>query len=232
MFNTNTTAFSTRPEWKCKIMFDGIDRPVYSSRHMSDRTAHTTTKERILDAAEDLMLEKSFHSVGLNEILTTVNVPKGSFYHHFASKEQFGVELLRHYMNQAYEHKAAWLQDRTQFPDALERILGYMEGGMAKFVENGCRPICLVVKLVGEVATFSDGMRQELADGFEKWDRLAAVTIREGQTQGSIKPNLDVEEAVTVLGSVWLGAMLRAQVMKNIRPMRQALTFLREHLAS
>ena len=67
-------------------MFDEIDRPVYSSRNMSDRTAHTTTKERILDAAEDLMLEKSFHSVGLNEILTTVNVPKGSFYHHFASR--------------------------------------------------------------------------------------------------------------------------------------------------
>lgn len=178
------------------------------------------------------MLEKSFHSVGLNEILTTVNVPKGSFYHHFASKEQFGVELLRHYMNQAYEYKAAWLQDRTQFPDALERILSYMEGGMAKFVENGCRPICLVVKLVGEVATFSDGMRQELADGFEKWDRLATATIREGQKQGSIKRSIDVEEAVVVLGSVWLGAMLRAQVMKNIRPMRQALTFLRGHLAA
>ena len=199
---------------------------------MSDRTVHTTTKERILDAAEDLMLEKSFHSVGLNEILATVNVPKGSFYHHFASKEQFGVELLRHYMNQAYEQKAAWLQDRTQFPDALERILSYLEGGMAKFVENGCRPICLVVKLVGEVATFSDGMRQELADGFEKWDRLATTTIREGQKQGSIKRSIDVEEAVVVLGSVWLGAMLRAQVMKNIRPMRQALTFLRGHLAA
>ena len=36
----------------------------------------TTTKERILDAAEEIMLQKSFHSVGLNEILTAVKVPK------------------------------------------------------------------------------------------------------------------------------------------------------------
>ena len=49
------------------------------------------------------MLTKSFHSVGLNEILTSVKVPKGSFYHYFKSKEQFGVELLAHYVR---EHSA------------------------------------------------------------------------------------------------------------------------------
>lgn len=48
-----------------------------------------TTKERILDAAEALMLTKSFHSVALNEILSAVNVPKGRrlspirFFSHF-----------------------------------------------------------------------------------------------------------------------------------------------------
>jgi TetR/AcrR family transcriptional regulator, transcriptional repressor for nem operon len=198
---------------------------------MSDRTG-ITTKERILDAAESLMLEKSFHSVGLNEILAAVNVPKGSFYHHFASKEQFGVELLRHYMEQAYEHKRTWLQDRTQFPDALERLLRYLEAGMAKFLENGCRPICLVVKLCGEVATFSDGMRQELERGFLKWDKLAEETIREGQKGGTIKRDLDIPVAICLLGSVWLGSMLRAQVKKNVSPMRQAIALIRSNLAA
>lgn len=192
----------------------------------------TTTKERILDAAEGLMLEKSFHSLGLAEILAAVNVPKGSFYHHFESKEKFGVELLRHYMARAYEHKRTWLQDRTQFPDALERLIRYLEAGMVKFIENGCRPICLVVKLCGEVATFSDGMREELAAGFVQWDRLSEDVIREGQKQGNIAKSLVVREAVTVIGSVWLGAMLRAQVMRNVSPMREAVAFLRSHLAA
>lgn len=58
----------------------------------------TATKERILEAAEVIMLTKSFHSVGLAEILAAVQVPKGSFYHHFSSKEQFGVELISHYV--------------------------------------------------------------------------------------------------------------------------------------
>lgn len=198
---------------------------------MSERFG-ATTKERILDAAEGLMLEKSFHSLGLTEILAAVNVPKGSFYHHFESKEQFGIELLRYYMARAYEHKRTWLQDRSQFPDALERLVRYLEAGMAKFIENGCRPICLVVKLCGEVATFSDGMREELAAGFGQWDKLSADVIREGQNQGSIAKSLVVQEAVTVIGSVWLGAMLRAQVMRNVSPMREAVAFLRSHLAA
>ena len=198
---------------------------------MSERFG-ATTKERILDAAEGLMLEKSFHSLGLTEILAAVNVPKGSFYHHFESKEQFGIELLRYYMARAYEHKRTWLQDRRQFPDALERLVRYLEAGMAKFIENGCRPICLVVKLCGEVATFSDGMREELAAGFGQWDKLSADVIREGQNQGSIAKSLVVQEAVTVIGSVWLGAMLRAQVMRNVSPMREAVAFLRSHLAA
>ncbi|MEK0448976.1 MAG: hypothetical protein RL088_1244 [Verrucomicrobiota bacterium] len=198
---------------------------------MSERFG-ATTKERILDAAEGLMLEKSFHSLGLTEILAAVNVPKGSFYHHFESKEQFGIELLRHYMARAYEHKRTWLQDRSQFPDALERLVRYLEAGMAKFVENGCRPICLVVKLCGEVATFSDGMREELAAGFAQWDKLSADVIREGQKQGSIAKSLGVQEAVTVIGSLWLGAMLQAQVMRNVSPMREAVAFLRSHLAA
>jgi TetR/AcrR family transcriptional repressor of nem operon len=198
---------------------------------MSERFG-TKTKERILDAAEGLMLEKSFHSVGLAEILAAVNVPKGSFYHHFESKEQFGIELLRHYMARAYEHKRTWLQDHSQFPEALERLMRYLEAGMAKFIENGCRPICLVVKLCGEVATFSDGMREELAAGFVQWDQLSADVIREGQKQGNIAKSLVVREAVTVIGSVWLGAMLRAQVMRNVSPMREAVAFLRSHLAA
>ncbi len=198
---------------------------------MGNKTG-TTTKERILDAAEGLMLEKSFHSVGLNEILTAVNVPKGSFYHHFGSKEQFGVELLRHYMARAFEHKKTWLQDRSQFPDALERLLRYLEGGMAKFIENGCRPICLVAKLCGEVATFSDGMRQELAAGFVEWDKLTVDIIREGQKQGGILKTINAAEAVIVLGSVWIGSMLRAQVMKNVSPMRTAIAFIRSYLAA
>ena len=89
---------------------------------MSDRT----TKERILDAAEGLMLEKSFHSVGLTEILEAVKVPKGSFYHHFKSKEQFGVEMLKRYVANA---SAYLVSPDTTYVTGTELLI---DGGMAQ----------------------------------------------------------------------------------------------------
>src|ERR1700734_2160474 len=137
---------------------------------MTTATASTTTtKERILDAAEEIMLQKSFHSVGLNEILSAVKVPKGSFYHYFQSKEQFGVELLKHYVAGASSYKRRALLTTELSENPLERLLAYLDLNIAKLMDNGCQCSCLIAKLATEVATFSDDMRAVLAEGGREW---------------------------------------------------------------
>ena len=105
---------------------------------MSTVTATPTTKERILDAAEEIMLQKSFHSVGLNEILSAVKVPKGSFYHYFQSKEQFGVELLKHYVAGASIYKRRALLTTETFGESPGAVAGYLDLNIAKLMDNGC----------------------------------------------------------------------------------------------
>src|ERR1700749_1826416 len=101
---------------------------------MSTATATPTTKERILDAAEEIMLQKSFHSVGLNEILSAVKVPKGSFYHYFQSKEQFGVELLKHYVADASAYKRKALLTTELSADPAERLAAYFDMNIANLM--------------------------------------------------------------------------------------------------
>ena len=57
------------------------------------------TRTSILQAGQRLMAGKGFSAVGLNEILSDIGVPKGSFYHYFASKEAFGEALLDRYFD-------------------------------------------------------------------------------------------------------------------------------------
>src|SRR3954471_16628040 len=125
------------------------------------------TKTRILDAAEEIMLAKSFHSVGLNEILAAVKVPKGSFYHYFESKEQFGVELLRHYVKEHSERLRRILLNQELNP--VERLLTCLDGVISRMVESGFCQHCLVAKLGAEVSTFSEPMREVLAEGIADW---------------------------------------------------------------
>ena len=65
-------------------------RLVYFDDNRSMGNDQLTTKDHILDCGERLIASKGFVGVGLSEILTVANVPKGSFYHYFSSKERFG----------------------------------------------------------------------------------------------------------------------------------------------
>ena len=64
---------------------------------MNKHTEHDT-REHLLATGEQLCLQRGFTGMGLSELLKTAEVPKGSFYHYFRSKEAFGVAMLeRHY---------------------------------------------------------------------------------------------------------------------------------------
>jgi TetR/AcrR family transcriptional repressor of nem operon len=55
------------------------------------------TRSAILATGQAIMSHKGFSAVGLTEILTAAGVPKGSFYHYFASKDAFGEAMLAAY---------------------------------------------------------------------------------------------------------------------------------------
>jgi TetR/AcrR family transcriptional regulator, transcriptional repressor for nem operon len=59
----------------------------------------TDVRQHILDTAQNIIVGRGFTAVGLSEILLSANVPKGSFYHYFNSKEAFGEALLESYFS-------------------------------------------------------------------------------------------------------------------------------------
>jgi TetR/AcrR family transcriptional repressor of nem operon len=191
----------------------------------------TTTKERILDAAEVLMLEKSFHSVGLNEILAAVKVPKGSFYHYFKSKEQFGVEMLKHYTANAIAYKTQMLLSASPEADPLQRLLTFLESNIAKCQESDGKCPCLVVKLTSEVADFSEPMREVLAEGNRKWTGVLEKLLREGIAKKKISSRVDPPIMAAVIQDLLTGAMQRAATQRSTAPLRQTINYLKAELA-
>lgn len=195
-------------------------------------TAHTTndTKERILDAAVSIVLEKGFSGVGINEILKAVNVPKGSFYHWFASKEQFGVELLRYFGGKAQAYTRKWLTKTDTLPNAYERLVAFYEARLSMTLEQDCQQGCLVSKLTAEVSSWSDTMRAEVSANYDGAISLLRQVIEEGQAQGSIRKSLDATHTASIIHDVWLGAYLRGTAGKQVQPLREALQFVKSYL--
>jgi TetR/AcrR family transcriptional repressor of nem operon len=182
---------------------------------------HDNTRQHILDTGYRIISGKGFASVGLNEILTAAGVPKGSFYHYFESKEQYGQALLESYfddyLSRATENLSA---DGTP---ARDRLLRYWTQWQQYRNEDCDARRCLVVKLSGEVADLSDAMRVTLRDGTERIIALIAGCIEEGRADGSLSID-NTRATARMLYQMWLGASLLAKLHRNGEPLNDAMT--------
>lgn len=88
---------------------------------MSDNAK--STREHLINVGLDLMHQHGYQATGLKEILNAADVPKGSFYHHFSSKEDFAAAALENYTAREAEHSAAFFNDSKTPP--LKRLRHY-----------------------------------------------------------------------------------------------------------
>src|SRR5256885_1565263 len=81
------------------------------------------TKQKIVETGMSLMLQKGYNHTGILEVLQRVDLPKGSFYHYFSSKEEFGMAVLEHFVNLHNVMIERYLTDQSLTP--LNRMRRY-----------------------------------------------------------------------------------------------------------
>ena len=78
---------------------------------MAGKTAvKEDTKLAWIKAGRRIIVEKGYNHTGIQEILLEVSVPKGSFYHFFSSKEEFGLAIIRIACTDATDTPDHWLK--------------------------------------------------------------------------------------------------------------------------
>ncbi|MGC1333381.1 TetR family transcriptional regulator C-terminal domain-containing protein [Pseudomonas sp.] len=189
---------------------------------MSDAKA---ARQHILDSARPLVGSRGFGAVGLTEVLKTAGIPKGSFYHYFASKDAFGEALLQDYFD-------TYLQQMQRIFDGNEaesrKLLAYWQHWADSQACNTDAGKCLVVKLGAEVADLSDAMRQALDRGTARIIQCLAGALARGQQHGAQPP----EQLAAQLYALWLGASVMAKITRTRLPFDEALAFTRQALGT
>ena len=128
-------------------------------------TTQPDTKTHLLEVGYQLIAKKGFTAVGIKQILDTAGVPKGSFYHYFASKEAFGEAIISHYFA-SYKTRLDIIAHQNV--DAQQKLYDYFQNWYDT-QQNGCdHEKCLVVKLSAEVADISEPMRISLHAGYQQ----------------------------------------------------------------
>ncbi|HDS0947661.1 TPA: TetR/AcrR family transcriptional regulator [Stenotrophomonas maltophilia] len=191
-------------------------------------TAGTDVRQKILASGRRTMGGKGFSGVGLNEVLAAAGVPKGSFYHYFASKEAFGEALLQDYFD---EYLAEMDQIfRAPGQTKAQQLEAYFAAWMDNQSFDNCQGKCLAVKLGAEVADLSPAMRAALKDGTDGIIARLARAIETGAAEGSLQAGSDAVALAQSLYQLWLGASIMVKIVRTAQPFDNAMRTTRQVL--
>jgi len=173
----------------------------------------TGTRDHLLSTGLRVLHTRGFHASGVQDITEAAQVPKGSFYTHFESKEQFGAEVLGRYWEQRASQAIAVLADESRSP--LTRLKAYFA---AKTQDRAAGPFnrgCMIGNFSAELANDSRLVRDRLGSVFAAWTKLLGNCIREAQAAGELRASLDPDSVAAFLIDAFEGAVLRSKVDRD-----------------
>jgi TetR/AcrR family transcriptional repressor of nem operon len=181
------------------------------------------TREHLLQVGLRRIHALGYTATGVKEILDEAGVPKGSFYHHFASKEAFAKEVVNLYVRGENERAERTLRDGKAAP--LKRLRRYFEELMAIYGPAASVSGCMLANLSLEMADHSDSIQSLLHVSFSNWQTAIADILQEAIDRGELAKSSKPQELASFLLNSYEGALLRSKADRSSKPLENFLHF-------
>lgn len=177
-----------------------------------------THKERLLKQGFKQFYEHGFAGTSLETVLVEAGVPKGSFYHHFGSKETFALAVLQLYYEKQQERRKRWFSAPDM--DEYEMLTGYLDDLVSDFTRTGAKRGCLVGKLSLELANTSEAFGSLFSTMLGSWHNSVEQVIARGQHAGTVSDDLPAGQLADTILATIQGALILDLTHRRIQAMR------------
>lgn len=180
-------------------------------------------RESLLAVGQELFINSSFNSVGLNDILRRAGIPKGSFYHYFDSKEDFGLQVVELYARQNLAQLEAALADDSR--STYDQLKAFFASSIDHFASIEFCQGCLMANLSQELADVNEKLRCKINDMSQVMVRRIAEVLAEVDASDLNLGHLPADEAAQVLMNSWQGAIMKMKLEKSREPLDVFMRF-------
>ncbi len=176
--------------------------------------ARASVRDMIFEAGRAEFHEHGYTASGIAGITARAAAHKGSFYNHFASKEELAVEALQAY---AASQRLGVLEDPELSPEERLRthftFMADTIGGAP--VINGC----MVANFAAEASEETPLIQRQIAAIYDHWSTLIARNLRQAADDAAGGSGLDAQALAWTLLDAYEGAAIRARATRSAAPL-------------
>lgn len=194
--------------------------------------AEVPLRDRILDAAHELVLARGFSATSVADVLAEVGASKGAFFHHFPSKAALGYALVERYAR----GDATILEEHLALAEAaVDDPAGQVVAFVRSFEDAAGehvmeQPGCLFVSFVYEQVPETGDIRQLVVESVELWRRRILDKLEQAATVGRVPDGVDLPSLADQVFTVFEGAFILARATGDPDHVRAQLAHLRRYL--
>jgi len=177
------------------------------------------TRQRIVEAAADVVAEKGAIGASLDEVGTRAAASRSQLYHYFDDK----ADLLRAVAEATNNTVLGGQRDFFAELGSWDGLVQWMDA-LVRFQEQlGGRGGCPIANLVGQVGDRDDDIRLVLASGFDRWEAHINAGLAAMVASGELVVGTDVDWlAASTLASLQ-GGLILTQARRDPQALRRAL---------
>jgi AcrR family transcriptional regulator len=186
------------------------------------------TRDRIVDAAAELMYVRGVHATTLDDIRAAAGASKSQLYRHFPDKDALVHAVIERRGQQVLSRETERLGELSDFAgltrwrDALIEVNSLQHGAYG----------CALGSLANELADTDEQARTSLARLFQNWAALLAAGLRRMQDAGKLSEGASPDDLAISLMAALQGGYLLASTARDIRPMEIALDLALQQVRS
>lgn len=172
------------------------------------RPVNYVIREKILSVGQSYVQANGFNACSVQDIAQAANIPKGSFYSYFESKEAFAIEILKAYWESILESDRLNGGGATSLIEHFDFLANYHERN--SFIKG-----CLLGNLALELGGNNPAIRGTLLEIFHEWKRLL---LTKAKIQYPNKTETELGQLVDVCISGFEGAVMQAKLLQSNVP--------------
>lgn len=197
---------------------------------MRTRQLYSPTKEKLLEAAQQLMLAQGFTATTVDEICQAAGLTKGSFFHYFESKEHLGKAVLDRFVSSMFQTigGAPFLKKS----DPLQRIYGYVDFAIRMSKDPKVQNSCLLGTFAQELSDTHHRMRSICAQHFARWADALKQDLDQAKAKYRPKAALATQSLAEHFIAVVEGSLILAKAKNEKKVFEKNLLHFKQYLKS